>query len=101
MISIKRKNMNKDSQDFLHNHPTLESQLGLTDEHVIVDRAEWERMRKRLLDAELKNTQESGCCLSLMTISGFHFWSAEMLQRWHCPNCDGEHALRQKAVAEE
>jgi hypothetical protein len=35
---------------FLHNHPMTEKQLGLDEQHVIVDRDAWEEARKQVLN---------------------------------------------------
>ena len=36
--------------NFLHNHPMTEKNLGLDEQHVIVDRNAWEEARKQVLN---------------------------------------------------
>jgi len=37
-------------QNFLHNHPGLEHKLGIDENHVIVDREDWEKARQTIND---------------------------------------------------
>ena len=37
-------------QNFLHNHPGLEKKLGIDENHVIVDREDWEKARQTIND---------------------------------------------------
>jgi len=46
--------------NFLHNHPGTEKKLGLDENHVIVDREDWEKAKQLLSDPWLKGKSRIG-----------------------------------------
>jgi len=47
--------------EFLHNHPHKEKTLGLDENHVIVDREDWEKARSIVLDENEMRNIGGGC----------------------------------------
>ena len=64
------------AHEFLHNHPMMEKVFNIDQDHVVVDRKDWEEAKRRCSKAELLSIEE-------YTLGMEH-------NKTVCPKCGGE-----------